>query len=352
MSLPVHHEPFHLFGMGPRRRKLLFKDNALHDALTGETLHRWDGLYTKIEHAEYRVSLDTAGNERVLIYEDEEAVWLQVGRGDPQPLTRGDRASLPRFDGHPHAALLRGLHAELLVNVTPFGPVPNLWVYPRPWYRDSAMMLMAFERTGNLHLVEAWAAGLHKPFDRNNSGEAEADNLGQVLYIVSLFDGGVKHPIVEKALKEVQRFKRDRYILGRSDYAEHPVYQTKWLKFALRRLGLDDPYEVPEIADSYSALFWWDFKDRHVPGPRFDGHASRRYPYLSWAQAHFYGEDPPMDLLALGSPLTWEATASEAEYWRLSGLSRRYANDRVSAPHTWHAAEAFLYLHDQSSPAR
>ncbi len=30
------------------------------------------------------------------------------------------------------------LHQELLVNITPAGPVPNFFVYQKPWYRDGA----------------------------------------------------------------------------------------------------------------------------------------------------------------------------------------------------------------------
>ena len=31
--------------------------------------------------------------------------------------------------------------------------VPNLWIYPRPWYRDAAMMALCFEETGNVDLL-------------------------------------------------------------------------------------------------------------------------------------------------------------------------------------------------------
>jgi len=57
---------------------------------------------------------------------------------------------LPTFEGHRYGRVLRVLHQELLVNVTPAGPVPNFFVYSRPWYRDGAMMALAFRETGNL----------------------------------------------------------------------------------------------------------------------------------------------------------------------------------------------------------
>jgi hypothetical protein len=43
-------------------------------------------------------------------------------------------------------------------------------------------------------------------------------------------------------------------------------------------------------------------------------------------------------------PLTWEAQASEAKYDGMRRVAGEYVKARTCAPHTWHAAEAFLYL--------
>jgi hypothetical protein len=76
------------------------------------------------------------------------------------------------------------------------------------------------------------------------------------------------HPLVEKVLKELPRFEVDnlggKYLKGRSDFAFHPAYQTKWAKYGLRALGLPDGYVVPRIDGSYSALFWMDYRDTYV----------------------------------------------------------------------------------------
>jgi hypothetical protein len=343
--------PVCISGMGSKRRKLLYvQGGRLLDAWTLETVQRWEVLSERLEPSEYRVTLvDRKGNE-VAIFEDEEGVWLKEGE-HVEMLSAGERVHLPRFEGHPFAPWLRALHAELLVNITPFGPVPNLWVYPRPWYRDAAMVLMCLERTGNLHLVEPWVMGLRHVFDRNNGCE-EPDNIGQVLYMVSLF-GAKKHPIVERALKAIDKFRRGDHIVGLTDFAEHPVYQTKWLKFGLRALGLDDPFKIPKVTDPYSALFWMDFRDQHVPCDRFSPQTKRLYPYLAWAEAHFYDEPPPEPLGQVVSPLTWEAKASQAEYWRLEELanagviSREDVTEQVARPHSWHAAEMFLLLYER-----
>ena len=331
--------PFCLFGMG-HRRKLLYRAGALRDARTGETIGAWDAGAECFEPAEYRVRLDTPGGT-VRISEDEHGVWLEES-GKRCCLTSFP-VLLPRFDGHAHAGVLRALHQEILVNVTEAGPLPNFFVYDRPWFRDAALMLMCLARTGNLPLVQDWVRGLRDPFDRNNGGQEEPDNLGQVLYMISLA-GGADHPLVPEILAAVPRFLSGRSLTGLTDYGEHPVYQTKWLKYGLRSLGLDDPYEIPAVRDSYSALFWMGFREAHVDGPCFSPETLRDYPYLNWAEAHFYGDRWPAPALTPGRPLSWETRASEANYHGLTPLLPELADRKCAAPHTWHAAEMFLYL--------
>jgi hypothetical protein len=243
--------------------------------------------------------------------------------------------------------VMRVLHQELLVNVTPTGPVPNFLVYPRPWYRDGAMMALAFRRTGNLDLIRDWILSLREPCDRNNAGENEADNLGQALFLVSLVSD-TNHPLVAKIQAELPKFvvqqEQAKFIRGRSDFAEHPVYQTKWLKYGLRALGLPDEFTIPLIADGYSALFWMDYHEAYVPGRDSDDRVN--YPYLGWACDHFHHQQrsPISDR---DYPLTWEAKASQARYQGMALVSDEFVQQRLSAPHTWHAAEALLYLLDQ-----
>ena len=333
---------FQLFGFG-LRRKLVYQAGSLRDALTGEILHRWNVRLERFAPSEYRVDIETdSGN--VAILEDEEGVWLQ--RGEHREALTRNPVKLPRFSG-PHAALLRALHAELLVNVMPWGPVPNLWFYPRPWYRDAAMMGLCFERTGNVDQIAPWIDGvpLH-PYDYNNRGNAEPDNLGQALMLASLTTGR-SHPIVDTVLKEVEKVRRGSALAGLTDYAEHPVYQTKWLKYGLRRLGLDDPYKIPAVPDGYSSLFWMDFRDEHEPHPRFDANALEKWPYLNWAEAHFYNEAPPETVAADQFPLTRELHSSEARYGRMGIVAPEWVEQRQCSPHTWHAAEMFLYFLDQ-----
>lgn len=338
--------PFFLFGMGPRT-KFLYKSGALIDPVSGKAVRQWPLKRETVVPPDYGVWIETNDGRRVAIIEDEHAVWIEEnGRreaieGTRQPLR------LPAFDEYRYPRVMRVLHQELLVNVIDGKPVPNYFVYPKPWYRDGAMMAMCFKATGNLDVIRDWVLSLTEPYDRNNGGETEADNLGQALYLISLV-ADRNHPLVAKVLAELPRFEVDgpggKYINGRSDFAEHPAYQTKWVGFGLSSLGLDDPYVSPDVPDSYSALVWWAYKDRYVPGRDADDRSA--YPYLGWACDHFHGAKRS-PISNRDYPLTWEQRASQAKYDGMPIVSEQYTAERLAAPHTWHAAEVFLYLLEQ-----
>ena len=339
---------FFLFGMGART-KLVYRDGILFDAVSGHELHRWKVRSEIIVPSDYAVALETADRGSVMLTEDSEAVWLvQDGKRSAIEGTKS-HVKLPEFSGKKFPRVLRVLHQELLVNITEAGPSPNFFVYPKPWYRDSAMVALALKETGNLDLLKPWILALSETFDRNNKGESEADNLGQALFLVSLV-ADKNHPLVAKVLAEVPRFERSevagKYILGRSDFEDHPVYQTKWLKYGLRALGLPDPYVIPKVADSYGALFWMDYREQHVDGQ--DSNDRGKYPYLGWACDHFHGTKQS-PLSNLDYPLTWEEHASGARYEGLKLISPLLVEKRISPPHTWHAAEAFLLLLEEQA---
>ncbi|HOF18259.1 MAG TPA: hypothetical protein PK082_05060 [Phycisphaerae bacterium] len=343
MSNPIVTFPeakFYLFGMGGRR-KMLYHAGVLRDALSGELIRQWDVAREKIDWRTYSVLIETAAGESIAIVEDGEGVWLAEG-GDRQVLAM-EPVTLPDFSAKRYGDLLGPLLHEVLINIVPAGPVPNIFVYRKPWYRDAAMMCMVLRRTGNLHLVRDWILSLRRPFDQNNGRHQEPDNLGELLYMISLV-ADRSHPLVSVVLKEVERFRSGRHLCGLTDGGKQAVYQTKWLKLGLRSLGLEDDFEIPQAAESYSSLFWMDFRDQHVPVPPFRDEGRWRYPYLAWAEAHFLNAPPPMELCGDRYPLTWEAAAGEANYLAMSGISWDYARCRVCLPHSWHAAEMFLYL--------
>jgi hypothetical protein len=340
---------FFLFGMGART-KWLYRDGILFDAKSGRELQRWKVRRETIVPSDYLVSLETEGGVHITLREDSEAVWIEQGGQRTALDGTTSPVKLPDFHGKKFPRLLRVLHQELLVNITEAGPVPNFFVYEKPWYRDGAMVALALKETGNLDLLKPWILGLREPFDRNNQGETEADNLGQALFLISLVSDKT-HPLVAKVLAEVPRFERrdatGKYIVGRSDFSDHPVYQTKWLKYGLRALGLPDPYIIPKVFDSYGALFWMDYRDQHVAGN--DSVNRGAYPYLGWACDHFHGTKTS-PLSNRDYPLTWEEHASQAHYDGLALISPVLVKKRISPPHTWHAAEAFLLLLTEQAP--
>lgn len=347
---------FFLFGMGDRL-KLIYRDGRLINALTGNIEEQWNVAKAVIVPSEYTVALDLANPpanqpRTVQIREDENGVWI-LQPGKRPRLIPGTRSpvTLPRFVDNAYGPVLRVLHQEVLVNVIYGRPVPNFMVYAKPWYRDAALMAMVLRETGNLRLIRDWIMALRDPFDRNNHGIAEADNPGQVLFLVSLVSDKT-HPVVQAALDSVAQFRKENYILGKTDYAEHPVFQTKWLKYGLKSLGLPDPYVIPKQHDSYSSLFWWDYRGEHVPAASagkkdFDDGLSINYPYLVWAEDHFYNRAESEKRGIVGNldyPLSWEQNASDAHYPGMTVLEKGLVKQRLAFPHTWHAAEMFLLL--------
>lgn len=228
-SYDVPDVKFFLFGKGARA-KLLYRDGILFDAKSGRELQRWKVRKEIIVPSDYSVSIETEDGATVVLREDSEAVWLE--QAGQRTAVEGTQAAvrLPDFAGKKFPRVLRVLHQELLVNIVEAGPVPNFFVYEKPWYRDGAMVALALKETGNLDLLKPWILGLREPFDKNNKGESEADNLGQALFLVSLASDK-NHPLVAKVLAEVPRFEKSdatgKSILGRSDFNDHPVYQTK-----------------------------------------------------------------------------------------------------------------------------
>jgi hypothetical protein len=336
---------FYLFGMG-NRPKLLYLHGELQNAINGMVLKRWPVKRDFILPHEYKVVIQDSSGEVTVLREDSAGVWMERrGKSDLLPGTDvGLR--LPGFRGKRFPSVLKVLHQEILVNVLNGKPVPNFFIYPRPWLRDGAMVAMVLKATGNLDCVRGWILGLSDPFDRNNAGETEADNPGQALYLISLVSDRA-HPLVPGLLKALQRFEvRDggkRFIRGRSDFAEHPVYQTKWAMLGLDALGLPNPYSVPDVQDSYGALFWMAPEGGiNVPlnsGPR------SFYPYLDWASDHFFktrtGKISNRDY-----PLTWEIEASQANYEGMRIVDPAFMQGRTGTPHTWHAAEMFFVAMD------
>lgn len=333
--------PFYLFGMG-RREKYIYKKGKLL-TLSGAERLCFSAAKETIIPEEYRVELKLTDGTDVVLFEDEDGFWVDRN-GEKERLADG-KISLPRFAGHPYARQLRILLQEILFNIATDGrPLPNLFVYSKPWYRDSAMIAMVLQKTGNLHLIRDFVLTLDECYDRNNAGNCEPDNLGQALYLISVVSDK-NHPLVPKLTEIAKSLWTDAGMPGLIDFCNHPVYSAKWLKYGLSALGLDHSWvKIPVLPDTYSPLFWMAYKDEHVEVPRRGYDAL--YPYLWWAEQHFYEEKVPDSYLEITYPMTNETKASQADYEGTRVLSENYANAKNSAPHTWHSAEMFLYLMD------
>lgn len=358
---PNHQElpdlSFFLFGMGDRL-KLIYRDGRLINALTGNIEEQWPVKRTVIVPSEYVVDLELADlpagqPQTVQIREDENGVWI-LQPGKRPRLIPGTRSllKLPRFADNPNGPILRVLHQEVLINVIHGRPVPNFLVYAKPGYHDAALMAMVMRETGNLRLIRDWIMAIRDPFDRNNKGTPEADNPGQVLFLASLV-ADKSHPVVQMALDSVKTFQKENYIAGKTDNAEHPVFQTKWLKYGLKALGLPDPYIIPDQYDRYSWLFWQDYKPKPMASTRqpvTDTEANLKVPYMAWAEDHFFGLTGQAELRgpvgSLDYPLSWEQQASQAHYPGLIVLDKELARKKLALPHARQAAEMFLLLRE------
>lgn len=333
---------FYLFGMGSRP-KLVYKNGSLINALTSAVVASWNVSSQTIVPSEYAVEIVDAGGNKIRIYEDEIGIWIRTNAAEA--LVEGSRSwvTLPKFSHHAYGSVLRVLHQELLINIVNSEPVPNFLVYSKAWRRDAAMMAMCFDKTDNVHLIKTWLLGLTDPYDKNNSGNSEPDNLGQDLYMMSLV-ADKNHPFVQTVLAAIPPVtvtnpNGQKHITGSVDFSQRSVYPTKWLKYGLRALGLPDPYTIPAQNDSYAALFWMDYKEYNQGTEAAD---RGNYPYLGWAVDHFHGTKLS-PISNRDYPLTWERNASNANYAGMAVVDPVFVSERLSVPHTWHAAEVFLY---------
>lgn len=327
---------FFLFGMG-NRDKYIYKNCSLISYKDRKTVYAWNNCTEEFFYDEYKVVLTKKSGESVVIYENEEGLFVN------EKCLTASKINLPDFENFKYPKQLRILHHEILINIIDGKPVPNYFVYKKPWYRDSAMMGMVLKHTNNLHLIKDWILSLEDLYDLNNAGIKEPDNLGQLLFLVSLVSDK-SHPLVKKIIEEARRISCNGVLTGLTDFNDHRIYSTLWLKFALKQLEIDvDFINIPNEFDSYARMFWMD-KDGIERDAVYNNEYNWLYPYLWWAVKHFEKEPIDEQLLEITYPMSWEKEASQAKYEDISLLSSVYAENKFSAPHTWHASEMFLYL--------
>ena len=327
---------FFLFGMG-HREKTVYKDGKLTTVIGNSVLYSWDVAKEEFLFDKYTVILTLTDGSTVKIYENCQGVYVNG------TCIASSSLVLPDFEEYKYPAQLRILHHEILISFYGILPVPNFYVYHKPWYRDGAMMALALDKTGNIELLRPFAASVTELYDKNNKGNCEPDNLGQLAYILSFFRDK-NDPFVISLVEEAKRIMENGCLTGTTDYSHHEIYSTLWLKFGLTRLGIDTDFiKIPMEFDSYARMFWMDRSEVEIATP-FENKYDEWYPYLWWAVKHFNNEPIDESLLEIKYPMSWEICASEANYPDIAPLSEEYAKHKCGAPHSWHAAEMFMYL--------
>ncbi|WP_293739929.1 hypothetical protein [uncultured Parabacteroides sp.] len=350
---------FFLFGMG-RNDKFIYKNGYLYD-LNGAILYSWNIQNEEIRPSEYEVCLYLeGGKDSLLLKEDQLGIWMI--QDSVKSRIGGDSAdqeiiNLPDFKGFRYPEVLKVLLHEVLFNVKNGMPYPNVLVYHTPWYRDAFIIAMCLRATNNEKLILPWIKSLENVYDCNVK-EKEADNLGQLLYLISLCPKDERNnDLIQKVLHEASGISvkdtieiPDQYIQGYTDGAILPVYQTLLLKFGMANLAIKDEYHISLSADYYTDLLWmYKKKDvsffKYVIKSIYKRSIKRdfSYPYLDWAKAHYH-HSVFAPVSAQAYPLSWEYGGNNADLEKMLVIDKDAVSKNVLYPHAWHAAEMFLYL--------
>lgn len=332
---------YYFFGLGDRK-KLMYFDGKIKDIFSGDILYEWDVKEELIIPNIYTVIIETYDGHYIKIYEDESGVHI-LKENDYIIDGTDIEITLYDFSDYKYGNLLSVLYSEILFNVKDGKIYPNIFVYDNPWYRDAAISAMVLEYTNNIDLVEEWIKSIEQIYDLQNGGIKEVDNLGELLYLKSLVvdkeDAVVKEIIEEANLIRSSSDKNSLY--GYTDGSVMSRYQTIWYNFGLKRLDLNNYFDINNISsfDSYSSTTWWNGECNNGKLVALNSF----YPYLGWAQYHCVGSGQ----IYLGKslyPLSYESYGSQANYNDMYMINEWYVNKKISPVHSWTASEVLMYL--------
>lgn len=328
---------FYIFGMGLRKKYILTKLNNSEYKLMEynskeEVLSNI--IIENIDYENYTVYCDN----NIIIYENEYGIYINKN-GQTQVLDDSVYINIPKFTDYEHKEQLKILFNEVMVNITEDGPKPNFMAYDGVWYRDATIIAKVLEETNNLEQITTWINNINKIYDEQN-GVKEADNLGQVLYLISLTENR-NQEIIQKILQEAEKLRTEEgYIEGITDGNKHPVYQTKWLIYGMEKLGIKNvDYKVPDIIDNYAELLWFDRTDDTSKIKYND-----RWQYLYYANMHY--NKKIINYKNTLYPISNEIYPSKANIENMSVINDYFVEAKIVTPHAWSAAEMFLYLLD------
>ena len=343
----IHKHPYYIFGMGTRNKYLFTQENGrntyqLIESEKKKVIASHISL-EKMDYENYTILARNENNETIKIFENEKGIYIQTG----DKLVCLDESSsihIPDFAGYAHEKQLKKLFNEIMVNISanPIeGVKPNVFAYSGAWYRDGAMAAMALKRTNNLKQVQPFINSIEKLYDEEN-GEKEADNLGELLYILSLSEKK-NDLLINKVINEAKRItNKDGYIEGRTDGGDHPAYATGWLIYGLNSLGRDtSSWKMPDIEDSYRPLLWFMEKENNTKVNQYN--IPYDYQYLYYAKLHYYGMKVDNHNVY---PMSFESDGLMAQFDEMKKINDNYQENRMVVPHVWSAAEMFLYYLD------
>jgi len=185
-------------------------------------------------------------------------------------------------------------------------------------------------------------------YNLQNAGIKEADNLGELLYILSTQED-INYELVNKIQEEANQIASSNedgyYIKGQTDFGNMYLYQNLWYKLGMESIGREYPFDLSIIPeDRYALMAWWsDYQT-------IDTNAieSVEYPYLTYASRHKLNSGKIVMNINL-YPLSWEINASQAKYNNYEGIDNLMKNDKTSPIHTWAASELLLWLLNETN---
>ena len=335
---------YFFFGLG-NRRKLLYKDNKLIDLETKYNVYSFDLNTSLVIPNLYTVLILTNDGEYIKIKEDNNGVHYITKDKDTIIKGTDNYIELFEFSNQKYQNIKKVLYNEILFNIKDSIIYPNILVYDKPWYRDAALASMVLKETNNTDLISSWVKNISEIYDKQNNGNKEPDNLGQLLYILST-QKNINYKLVNKIENEAKGIsKNKKYLSGTTDFKERPLYQNLWYKFGLESLGKKYIYDLPQLVDDYASTAWWsnDFKPNN-----YILNLGSEYPYLIYANYHT-NKNGTIPLSSSIYPLSWEKNASEAKYDKMTILDDYYYNNKISPLHTWSASELLLLLLDETN---
>lgn len=339
---------YYFFGLA-NREKYLYIKGKLIELDKDKVIYEFNEKDHLIIPNLYTVLIETKNNELIKIYEDNLGVHIEKNNKDKIIKNTNIKIDLYDFNNQQYKNTKKVLYQELLFNIKDSKIYPNIIVYENPWYRDAALASMVLKQTNNTNLIKEWVDSIEDIYDRQNKGNEEPDNLGELLYIISTQENK-REDLIDKIENEAECIassnEKGYYLYGKTDYGDMYLYQNLWYKLGIESVGREFKFDLDDIEeDIYSSMAWWS---NYSYSKEKELDSSREYPYLSYATRHKLKQG---DIVLNNNlyPLSWEQYATEANYSNNYKIDYYFVNQKLSPIHTWSSSELLLFLLDETS---